>query len=148
MFVCVSSGVLGPFGPPGRKQRHSGLHHSSQRSVRHHRRSGHHHHVRLRRHAQRREWRVVCRPQVRAGNGPDWVYVHILSVWDIAKSTSMRRDWSLKSALRLSFIWDWQNDILAGEQGAGHILSYKLQITLRVWKNEEVSHLFLILLLE
>ena len=115
--VCVSSGVLGPFSPPGRKQRHSGLHHSGQRGVWHHRRPGHHHHVRLRRHAQCREWRVVCRPQVRIGNGPDWVCVHILSVWDIAKSTSMRHDWSLKSALRLSFIWDWQNDILAGEQG-------------------------------
>lgn len=32
----------------------------------------------------------------------------------ITKSTSTRLDWSLKSSLPLSFIWNWQDDILAG----------------------------------
>lgn len=64
--LSVSSGVLGALSPAGRQQGHTGLHHSSQRCVWHHRWSGHHHHVCLCRYAERREWRVLRWPQVRA----------------------------------------------------------------------------------
>lgn len=84
--LFVPPGVLGALSPPGRQQGHAGLHHSSQRSVWHHRRSGHHHHVCLSRHSQRREWRVLRWPQVRAGNGPDCVWKYKYKTWLEPKS--------------------------------------------------------------
>lgn len=77
--LSVSSGVLGAFSPAGRKQGHTGLHHSSQRRLWHHRWSGHHHHVCLCWYTERREWWVLRWPQVRTAWLDDSVSVHINS---------------------------------------------------------------------
>lgn len=101
-------GVLGAFIPAGRQQRHSGLHHSSQRSVRHHRRPGHHHHVCVSRHSQRRERWIFRWPQVRALN---------LQVQRILTP----------SLCFSSFITSWQDDVLITEwEGISGPWDYKL----------------------
>jgi len=133
--VFVSPGVVGAFSSPGRQQRHSGLHHSRQRSVWHYRRPGHHHHVCLCRHTQCGKRWVLRWPQVRAWN--DWFCIQI-QLWKT--SQGLQGDWSLKSAPCLSFILKWHNDVLAAERG-GSLWHWKLQITQKIWMMQGVTHL-------